>query len=158
MIEADQAGIPTASLNGFLRAAQRLIGLAGEVNVRITSSSEMHRLNRRFRRKNKPTDVLSFPCLQNGEQTLAGDIAISGTIARENARALGHSLDSELKILLLHGLLHLQGHDHECDNGEMAILEQRLRAKLKLPTGLIERANSVNSSARDRAHAGRKKA
>ena len=122
----------------FLRAAQRAVGIRGEVNVLITSDDKMRRLNRDFRSKDKATDVLSFPAAQNGK--VAGDIAISRDIARENARALGHSLNTEVKILLLHGLLHLAGHDHEADNGEMAALEQELRAKLKLPTGLIERA------------------
>lgn len=100
----------------------------------------MRRLNREFRGKHKSTDVLSFPAARNGK--LAGDIAISRDIARQNAKILGHSLGEEVKILLLHGLLHLAGHDHETDDGEMAELEQRLRARLKLPRGLIERASA----------------
>jgi probable rRNA maturation factor len=127
-----------SQIETFLRAAQRVVGIRGEVNVLITSDDKMRRLNRDFRGKDKATDVLSFPAAQNWK--VAGDIAISRDIARENARALGHSLTTEVKILLLHGLLHLAGHDHESDNGEMAALEQELRAKLKLPTGLIERA------------------
>jgi len=136
----------TAGLKRFLRAAQRAIGMSGEVNVLITSSGEMRRLNREFRGKDKPTDVLSFPAAQNGKIKLAGDIAISREIARSNARALGHSLETELKVLLLHGLLHLAGHDHESDNGKMAAVEQELRTKLNLPTGLIERTNHSSAS------------
>jgi len=126
----------------FLRRAQRAVGIRGEVNVLITSNNQMRRLNRNFRVKDKATDVLSFPAAQNGK--IAGDIAISRDIARQNAKTLGHSLNTEVKILLLHGLLHLAGYDHESDNGEMAALEQKLRAKLQLPTSLIERTTQVN--------------
>ena len=139
MISTDQRDLDTNSLNQFLRAAQRRVGLPGEVNVLITSDAEMRRLNREFRGKNKPTDVLSFPAPQKGNTAIAGDIAISAPIARANAERLDHSLEVELKILLLHGLLHLAGHDHESDQGEMAVREHELRAQLKLPTGLIAR-------------------
>ena len=132
---------PSPELTRFLLRAQRSIGLAGEVSVRIVGNGEMRRLNRRFRGQNKATDVLSFPPCQNGKIALAGDIAISVDLARANAKVLGHSLDDELKILLLHGLLHLAGYDHESDDGEMQRLERDLRAKLKLPTGLIERTS-----------------
>lgn len=126
-----------SQIKTFLRSAQRAVGVRGEINVLITSNREMRRLNRAFRGKDKPTDVISFPAAQNGK--IAGDIAICHDIARQNAKTLGHSLATEIKILVLHGLLHLAGHDHESDNGEMAALEQKLRAKLRLPTGLIER-------------------
>jgi probable rRNA maturation factor len=132
---------PSPDLTRFLLRAQRSIGLAGEVSVRIVGNGEMRRLNRRFRGKNKATDVLSFPPCQNGKIALAGDIAISADLARASAKVLGHSLDDELKILLLHGLLHLAGYDHESDDGEMQRLERDLREKLKLPTGLIERTS-----------------
>jgi probable rRNA maturation factor len=142
---------PSPSLKRFLRAAQRDVGVIGEVNVRIMSEAEMRRLNRDFRGKDKSTDVLSFPAIQNEKTMTAGDIAISAKIARANAKALGHSFEEESKILLLHGLLHLAGHDHESDDGEMSSLEQQLRAKLRLPTGLIER----NKNHVDPAAAGR---
>ena len=129
------------SIKTFLRSAQRAVGVRGEINVLVTSNREMRRLNRTFRGKDKPTDVISFPAAHNGK--IAGDIAISHDIARQNAKNLGHSLTTEVKILLLHGLLHLAGHDHESDNGEMAALEQKLRAKLKLPTSLIERTTNI---------------
>jgi probable rRNA maturation factor len=122
--------------------------LRGEVNIRITSSREMQALNRRFRRMNKATDVLSFPALVDG---LAGYIAISGQIAEQNAVALGHSPGIEMKILILHGLLHLAGHDHETDGGQMRALEARLRRKLGLPEGLIERANAEHTTDRNGA-------
>ena len=145
MIDPDHPAISseikTKELERFLRSATRTVGLSGEVNVRITSDKEMRRLNREFRGKDKPTDVLSFPVSAAGKAKLSGDIAISAEIARENAEALGHTFDSEIKILLLHGLLHLAGYDHESDNGEMAVLEQKLRAKLKLPLGLIARTS-----------------
>lgn len=151
MVNLDQPAsrfpIDTESLRQFLRRAQRATGVSGEVNVIITSNQRMRTLNREFRGKDKTTDVLSFPAAKsaasrNGRQSIAGDIAVSAEIARDNAESLGHCLDDELRILLLHGLLHLAGYDHETDNGEMAKLEQRLRTKLNLPAGLIERTRS----------------
>ncbi|MGA9510736.1 MAG: rRNA maturation RNase YbeY [Candidatus Sulfotelmatobacter sp.] len=116
--------------------------LRGTVNVLVTNSHELRSLNLRFRGKDKPTDVLSFPeprtNLPNAKHA-AGDLAVSAEIARDNAKRLGHSLATEIKILTLHGILHLAGFDHERDNGEMADKERRLRLQLKLETGLIER-------------------
>ena len=126
--------------------ARRAAGLKGPVNVLITSSAEMKSLNRRFRGKDKPTDVLSFPADPDLEKQFAGEIAISAEIATKNARFLGHSTAEEVKILVLHGVLHLRGYDHECDNGEMARRERQLRAKLHLPLGLIERTDSRRDS------------
>ena len=143
---AGTSQIRTTGLERFLRLAQREAGISGEVHVLITSNARMRHLNRDFRGEDKPTDVLSFPAEQNGKSKLVGDIAISKEIARRNAKALGHSLQTEIKVLLLHGLLHLAGHDHERDHGEMAALEQKLRAKLKLPTGLIERVSRRSTS------------
>jgi len=127
------------ALSLFAAKAERALGLSGEVNVRITSNRELQELNRRFRRKDKPTDVLSFP---SAMPKLAGDIAISAEIAEANATEIGHSTETEVKILILHGLLHLAGYDHEADNGDMQARETELRQQLKLPTGLIERAHS----------------
>jgi len=92
----------------------------------------MQSLNRRFRAKNKPTDVLSFPVETAAAKSLAGEIAVSAEIASKNARTLGHSPAEEVKILVLHGLLHLRGYDHECDNGQMARREKQLRAQFHL--------------------------
>lgn len=114
------------------------------MNICITSNREMQALNRRFRKKNKATDVLSFPSAAKG---VAGDIAISLEIAAANAAELGHSLATEVKILILHGMLHLAGYDHEIDDGEMMQRETTLRQKLKLPVGLIERRQQVPAEA-----------
>ncbi len=131
--------VSTRALSLFAAKARRALRLSGEVNVRITSNRELLELNRRFRRKEKPTDVLSFPSAVRG---LAGDIAISAEIAASNAADLGHSMETELKVLILHGMLHLAGYDHETDNGDMQARETKLRRQFKLPTGLIERVNS----------------
>jgi probable rRNA maturation factor len=102
----------------------------------------MKSLNQKFRGKDVATDVLSFPTESGGQKQFAGEIAISAEIAAQNARLLGHSTAQEVKILVAHGILHLRGYDHECDNGEMARREEQLRAKLHLPLGLIERAKT----------------
>ncbi len=105
----------------------------------VTSSRELKGLNRRFRGKNKPTDVLSFPAIPGLMRGFAGDVAISAEIAARNARQLGHTAGEEIRILTLHAVLHLAGYDHEPDNGEMARKEAHLRKSLGLPVGLIER-------------------
>jgi probable rRNA maturation factor len=107
----------------------------------------------------KATDVLSFPAdVAHAAAKIAGDIAISAPIAKSNSATLGHTLESELKVLLLHGLLHLAGHDHERDGGEMAALEQRLRTKLKLPSSLIERTGLTRRQSTVRRLSNRKTA
>jgi probable rRNA maturation factor len=133
------ADLTDLALNRFLARARRAAGLRGAVNVLLTTSAEMRSLNRRFRGKDEPTDVLSFPAEPGARKQFAGEIAISAEIALQNARALGHSPGEEVKILVLHGVLHLRGYDHQCDNGQMARREKHLRAKLHLPLGLIER-------------------
>ena len=133
------ADLTESALDRFVARARRAAGLRGTVNVLLTSSTEMKSLNRRFRGRDKPTDVLSFPAEPDARKQLAGEIAISAEIASQNARALGHSPAEEVKILVLHGVLHLRGYDHECDNGQMARREKQLRARLHLPLGLIER-------------------
>jgi probable rRNA maturation factor len=127
------------ALDRFVVRARRAAGLKGTVNVLITTSVEMKSLNRQFRAKDKPTDVLSFPAEPDARKQFAGEIAISAEIATKNAHDLGHSPAEEIKILVLHGILHLRGYDHESDNGTMARREKQLRAKLHLPSGLIER-------------------
>jgi probable rRNA maturation factor len=126
------------ALARFANKAQRAAGLSGEVNILLTGDSELQRLNLQFRRQDKPTDVLSFPALFS--PTAGGDIAISVQTARAQAAGIGHDLLTEVKVLILHGMLHLAGHDHEADHGEMLKLEQKLRAELNLPSGLIERS------------------
>ena len=153
------AGLSDAALAKFVVRASRSVKLRGAVNVLITSSRELRALNRRFRGKDQPTDVLSFPPEPAFIDTLAGDIAISADIARRNARELGHSEAQEIKILVLHGVLHLAGYDHECDHGAMAGKEAKLRKALGLPVGLIERngrprKRSLNSGRFPRARPG----
>jgi probable rRNA maturation factor len=135
------------ALDRFVARARRAAGLKAGVNVLLTSSAEMQSLNRRFRGKDKPTDVLSFPAEPGARKQCAGEIAISAEIASQNARALGHSPAAEVKILVLHGVLHLRGYDHECDNGRMARREKQLRAQLHLPLALIERTTIDRASA-----------
>ena len=104
----------------------------------LTGDAELRRLNHQFRAVDDPTDVLSFPCASPGGEL--GDIAISIDRARDQAHSYGHDLNAEVRVLLLHGVLHLLGHDHETDRGKMRRLETRWRKELGLPTGLIERA------------------
>lgn len=135
--------MPSArTLGRFLAAAQKAVRLGGKVSVLLTSDSAIRRLNRQFRGKNKATDVLSFPVEVHSpsEEKIAGDLAISVPTARRQAAEQGHRLSLEIKVLILHGLLHLAGYDHETDTGQMARRERRLRAQLRLPQGLIERA------------------
>ena len=153
ILEKKVAGLSEKALERFVFKARRAARLRGTVNVLVTSSTAMRSLNLRFRQKSKPTDVLSFPSVssshKNGEgKGLAGEIAISADIARQNAARLGHTAALEIKILALHGILHLAGFDHERDNGEMARKEARLRRELRLPTGLIERGQSDEGKSR----------
>jgi probable rRNA maturation factor len=133
------AGLSETTLARFIARARRAAGLAGALNVLITSNRELHALNLRFRGKDCPTDVLSFPPMPGLIDGLAGDVAISADLAAENARLLRHPLAIEIKILVLHAILHLAGYDHEHDRGEMARRELSLRRSLGLPGGLIER-------------------
>lgn len=109
----------------------------GTVTIALISDRAMRRLNATFRRADYVTDVLSFPSDEPGS---LGDIAIARGVAARQARALGHPEVTELRILALHGLLHLLGYDHETDRGEMQRTEDRLRRRAGLPAGLIARA------------------
>ena len=100
------------------------------VTIAFISDKKIRQLNRQFRRIDKPTDVLSFPC--DSDEGNLGDIAISVETATRQAKQNGLTLDGEIAQLLLHGLLHLSGYDHETDNGEMTRLELRLRRKLRI--------------------------
>ena len=127
--------LPRAAVRSFAKQ------LAGEVaggrafTCLLTDDRELHRLNREFLGKDKPTDVLSFPSLSDD----LGELAISVDRAAEQAESYGHDTLSEVKILMLHGLLHLLGMDHEKDRGAMARAEKQWRRELGLPAGLIER-------------------
>jgi probable rRNA maturation factor len=132
------------ALRAYLRRAQRAVSLPGQVSVLLSNDRTLRRLNRDYRGKDKPTDVLSFPAAAfSGAQMQrsAGDLAISLDTAARQARVLGHSLATEIRILLLHGLLHLAGYDHETDRGEMAAREEALRKRFRLPTALIARTH-----------------
>jgi probable rRNA maturation factor len=108
----------------------------GTATVAIVPDRRVRALNRRFRGRDAATDVLSFPAGGGGH---LGDVVIAGGVARRQARTLGHALGTELRVLALHGLLHLLGYDHETDGGRMARVERRLRRRAGLPAGLIER-------------------
>ena len=127
-------------LRDFLSQLTRRVARGRTISCLIANDVEVRRLNRLFRGKDQVTDVLSFPPANpNG---VAGDIAISIDRARIQAAERGHSLGDELRILMLHGALHLAGMDHETDSGAMARAESRWRKKLGLPDGLIERSIS----------------
>ena len=142
IVHSTVQGVSARALEQFAARARRAAGVRGEVDVLVTSSAELRRLNRRFRGKNKATDVLSFASADG----IAGDIAISAEFGVRNARHLGHTAADELKILILHGLLHLAGYDHETDGGAMAREEARLRRALGLPVALIERTGKRRRS------------
>jgi probable rRNA maturation factor len=133
-------------LESFLRRAQEAVGFQGAgVTVCLVSDAEIARLNETFRKKKGPTDVLSFPAVvrrrpvrlrrgapadKTGEYL--GDIAVSPATARRYAKKNGRKLSSELRVLILHGVLHLLGYDHETDRGEMDRVEAKLRKRLGL--------------------------
>jgi len=108
----------------------------GSLVVVLLPDARVRALNRRYRRTDASTDVLSFPA---GEPGQLGDIVIARGVARRQAVCAGHGLQTELRVLALHGLLHLLGYDHERDDGRMAQVERRLRRKGGLRAGLIER-------------------
>jgi probable rRNA maturation factor len=117
----------------------------GAVTIVLVSDPRMRALNRTYRGKDYSTDVLSFPHRAASPQPLApsgflGDIVIARGVAKRQARAAGHAELDELRVLALHGLLHLLGYDHEGDNGRMRQVERRLRRQGGLREGLIERA------------------
>jgi probable rRNA maturation factor len=137
LFRSPSRGLPKADLRAFLR---RIAG-GREVTCLITDDRELRRLNRQFRGLDYTTDVLSFP-QENG-----GEIAISLDRAVAQAAEHGHGVADEIRILMLHGVLHLKGMDHETDSGEMARAERRWRKRLGLPSGLIDRTRSERARA-----------
>lgn len=143
--QQERVRLPLPRLERFLKEMNRELGLSEDAAfVRFVSDAEMRRLNGKFRRKPKSTDVLSFP---SGNRTrprslrvrtkqlggaFLGDIAISPVVAGRNAKAFGRSIPEEICVLLLHGVLHLLGYDHETDGGEMERVEAVLRTRLRL--------------------------
>ena len=134
-------GLSRAGLARFLNRARAAVGVKGEVHVLLADDATLRRLNRQFRGKNAVTDVLSFPAGDAG-LGVAGDLAISLETAARQAEQFGHSLRDEVRVLLLHGVLHLAGFDHEADAGEMAAREAELQRELGLETGLIARVKA----------------
>jgi probable rRNA maturation factor len=120
--------VDVARLRLVLTRAAAALGVEGELALVLAGDRLVQRLNRDYRHKDRPTDVLSFPG-EGGEGGL-GDIVISVETAEKNARGLGRSLPRELDVLALHGFLHVLGHDHETDGGTMRRLETRLRRQL----------------------------
>jgi probable rRNA maturation factor len=133
------ASLDLEALETFAKTLRTRVARGREFHCRITNDAELRQLNGQFRGKDYATDVLSFP---SGEEDPIGDIAISLAMARAQAREFGHGVDDELRILILHGVLHLTGLDHETDSGEMRRTEHRWRKKLGLPVGLIERVQA----------------
>ena len=150
--------VPVNDLERFLARARRALRLAPDsLTVCLVTDAEIARWNRAYRGKPQPTDVLSFPSDENHAERkkprgsrafrrfsstssassvssapYLGDIAIAPAVARRNARRFGRTLDDEMRILILHGMLHLMGYDHETDTGQMDRREQRLRRVLGL--------------------------
>ncbi len=153
VVDGDGHPVPAGDLAGWLRrvAPARAQGV---VTIALATDKRVRRLNRRFRGIDRSTDVLSFPggstdsvadvkAERRSERSpvrLLGEILIATGVAKRQAQAVGHSYDTELRVLALHGLLHLLGFDHERDAGTMARIEYRLRRKGGLADGLIERA------------------
>ncbi|MGE0865354.1 MAG: rRNA maturation RNase YbeY [Vicinamibacterales bacterium] len=136
----DSSAPSTRGLGAWLQKAAPAAA-RGDVSIAVVSDRRMRALNRQFRGKDAATDVLSFPATHMpGVSSFLGDIVIASGVATRQAREAGHSVGTELKVLALHGLLHLMGYDHDTDGGKMARTEARLRKKAGLREGLIERA------------------
>ncbi|MEO8482300.1 MAG: rRNA maturation RNase YbeY [Acidobacteriota bacterium] len=147
-VTSDRPTRATAGLAAFLTSTAP-VRARGTVEIALVSDRRMRALNRSFRGVDRPTDVLSFPHgeerierLKSNTQSHLGDIAIAVGIARRQAAERRHTLTVELRILALHGLLHLLGYDHERDRGEMRRLEERLRRRAGLNEGLIARTRA----------------
>ena len=139
------AGLHRGSLETFARRLRDRVARGREFVCLITGDTELQRLNRQFLGKDYPTDVLSFPAATDAHTDAAvplGEIAISADRAADQARAFGHSVDDEIRILMLHGILHLLGMDHERDHGAMERAETKWRKEFGLPLGLIERVRA----------------
>jgi probable rRNA maturation factor len=133
--------LPRVELRAFFTDVVKRVARGRRMTCLITNDRELRRLNRLFRKQDYATDVLSFPMDDGG-----GEIAISLDRAMAQARECGHGVADEIRILMLHGVLHLAGMDHETDSGEMARAEMRWRKRLGLPNGLIERAQVERAS------------
>jgi len=128
LLNRQRRRVDTARLRRVLRSAARDLRIGGEIAVVLGGDRGIRRLNARYRRKDRPTDVLSFP--GPGADAGLGDVVISVATAERNARAEGRTLAQELDVLAIHGLLHCLGYDHETDDGAMDRLEGRLRRRV----------------------------
>ncbi len=131
--EAEEAEPPSTHLDGFLQALASALELEdAEVSILISNDKRIRDLNLQYRSIDKATDVLSFPQTHHLDQQprQLGDIVISLDQAKKQALALNQPVSDELQFLVLHGLLHLLGYDHETDDGEMLSLQQKLRTLL----------------------------
>lgn len=137
-------GVDRKPLENFASALRGRVARGRDFACLVTTDAELQRLNRTFRRRDYATDVLSFPADPIGElpSRYLGDLAISWQRAREQAHQFGHSIETEIQVLMLHGVLHLMGLDHETDRGRMSRTETRWRRALGLPAGLIERVRA----------------
>ncbi|HXG35038.1 MAG TPA: rRNA maturation RNase YbeY [Bryobacteraceae bacterium] len=132
--------LPRQALRAFARRLEETVAGGQRFTCLLATDRELRDLNRRFLGRDEPTDVLSFP--QPGRTGWLGDIAISVDRAAEQARRFGHSPAEEIQILMLHGVLHLLGMDHESDRGRMARAERAWRKRLGLPQALTERSHA----------------
>jgi probable rRNA maturation factor len=150
---------PTYGLPRWLARVAPAKARGGTVCIALVTDPAMRRLNAAFRGVDQPTDVLSFPAESGpkgrrgragrpGQPRPWGDLAIARGVAARQAREYGHPVGVELRILALHGLLHLLGYDHETDSGTMRRLEERLRRRARLPIGLVTRAARGSRSSR----------
>jgi probable rRNA maturation factor len=137
LFQVPARGIHRLEIREFARRVQHDVAAGRTFTCLVTSDAELQAWNRQYRKKDYATDVLSFPA--SGPEEAIGELAISFDRAREQGLEHGHSPAEELRILMLHGVLHLIGLDHERDNGQMAKAERRWRKHYGLPAGLIER-------------------
>ncbi len=133
------SGLDRRAIEAFAWELRDRVTGGREFRCLITGDAALRRLNRQFLGKNYPTDVLSFPAGPGAGEL--GELAISAQRASEQAREFGHAVEEEIRILMLHGVLHLTGMDHERDRGAMARAEIAWRKKLRLSAGLIERVS-----------------
>lgn len=129
--------LPRARLREQARRIARLVAAGRPFTCLLAGDRQLRRLNRQFLGRDYPTDVLAFPAPDSASHL--GDLAISVPRAAAQARRRAHSIEEEIGILMLHGLLHLLGFDHQTDRGRMARAETRWRKRLGLPAGLTER-------------------
>mgnify|MGYP000877329369 CR=1 FL=1 len=138
LFQCGSARLDRTGLRGFAKTLRQDVARGRQFCCLITNDAELQRLNREFLGNDYPTDVLSFPT--GARDGVLGEIAISIDRAKEQAAEHGHTSDEEIRILMLHGVLHLLGMDHESDKGAMRRAETRWRKLLDLPSGLIERS------------------